>query len=262
MTYLLGKRSAEGCSGSTAALALALTYAHVVTGQWVKEDVPAGFFHTAGTVLLVGGDHEGPDQGLGVQRVPRRSRDGDEVLLRRPSDPGRVRAPVPREGSRSAHREARRAARDVPARSSSPASSSGPRSTSCGRTSSMQQVMPALKRAGAARRPRVRGDRRPAGEPLRVRRSRWQVLDRRHLCRRWSRACTSPMGSGSCSSSSRWEASCWRSSVTRASTSSCSSRSWARPCSSRSATVSSRSRDTWSCSTRCWRSGSRRPRCS
>ena len=54
MTYLLGKRAPrEGASGLVAALALALTYAHVVTGQWVKEDVPAAFFHTAATLLLV-----------------------------------------------------------------------------------------------------------------------------------------------------------------------------------------------------------------
>jgi 4-amino-4-deoxy-L-arabinose transferase-like glycosyltransferase len=53
LTYLLGKRLAGRALGIVAALALALTFAHVATGQWVKEDVPAGFFHTGATVLLV-----------------------------------------------------------------------------------------------------------------------------------------------------------------------------------------------------------------
>jgi hypothetical protein len=53
LTYLLGKQLRGRAAGLVAALALALTYAHVATGQWVKEDVPAAFFHTASTVLLV-----------------------------------------------------------------------------------------------------------------------------------------------------------------------------------------------------------------
>jgi 4-amino-4-deoxy-L-arabinose transferase-like glycosyltransferase len=53
LTYLLGKRMRDRTLGLVAAFALTLTYAHVSTGQWVKEDVPEGFFHTAATVLLV-----------------------------------------------------------------------------------------------------------------------------------------------------------------------------------------------------------------
>jgi 4-amino-4-deoxy-L-arabinose transferase-like glycosyltransferase len=53
LTYLLGKRLRDRTLGLVAAFALTLTYAHVTTGQWVKEDVPEGFFHTAATVLLV-----------------------------------------------------------------------------------------------------------------------------------------------------------------------------------------------------------------
>lgn len=53
LTYLLGKSLKDRVLGLVAALALTLTYAHVVTGQWVKEDVPCGFFHTAATLLLV-----------------------------------------------------------------------------------------------------------------------------------------------------------------------------------------------------------------
>jgi 4-amino-4-deoxy-L-arabinose transferase-like glycosyltransferase len=54
LTYLLGRAVRDRTVGIVAALALTLTYGHVVTGQWVKEDVPCGFFHTAATVLLVG----------------------------------------------------------------------------------------------------------------------------------------------------------------------------------------------------------------